>query len=65
MRWLDYASRKIKGYKPEDLLVSIPHHRFHGVMRSLDECTAGRAKVEITQSFRRFLSAGAVRDFED
>jgi uncharacterized protein (DUF169 family) len=61
---MDYTSRKIKGYKPEDLLVSIPYHRFHGVMRSLDGCTAGRAKFEITQSFRRFLSAEAVRDFE-
>ena len=62
---MDYTSRKIKDYKPEDLLVSIPYHRFHGVMRSLDGCTAGRAEFEITQSFRRFLSAGAVRDFED
>jgi uncharacterized protein (DUF169 family) len=61
---MDYTSRKIKGYKPEDLLVSIPYHRFHGVMRSLDGCTAGRAQFEITRSLRRFLSAGAVRDFE-
>ena len=62
---MDYTSRKIKGYKPEDLLVSIPYHRFHGVMRSLDGCAAGRAEFEITQSFRRFLRAGAPRDFED
>jgi len=62
---MDYTSRKIKGYKPEDLLVSIPYHRFHGVMRSLDGCTAGRAKFEITQSFRRSISPEALRDFED
>jgi uncharacterized protein (DUF169 family) len=62
---MDYTSRKIKGYKPDDLLVSIPYHRFHGVMRSLDGCTAGRAEFEITQSFRRSLSPGALRDFED
>jgi len=62
---MDYTSRKIRGYKPEDLLVSIPYHRFHGVMRSLDGCTAGRAKFEITPSLRRFASSDAFRDLDD
>ena len=54
---MDYTSRKIQGYKPEELLVSIPYHRFHGIMRSLDGCTAGRAEFEIPDSFRRLVSA--------
>jgi hypothetical protein len=46
-------------------MVSIPYHRFHGVMSSLDGCTAGRAKFEIPQSLRRFVGTEAFRDFED
>ncbi|MEM2144082.1 MAG: DUF169 domain-containing protein [Candidatus Jordarchaeaceae archaeon] len=53
---MDYTSRHIRGYKPEDLLVSIPYHRFHGVMRSIEHCTAGRAKMEIPESFRRLIN---------
>jgi len=48
---MDYTSRRIQGYKPEDLIVSIPYHRFHGVMRSIEYCTAGRAKMEIPESW--------------
>lgn len=62
---MDYTSRRIRGYKPEDLLVSIPYHRFLGVMRSIDHCTAGRAKMEIPESFRRLIGADALRDLED
>jgi uncharacterized protein (DUF169 family) len=50
---MDYTSRRLQGYKDEDLLVSIPYHRFLGVMRSLDRCTAGRAKFEVPESLRR------------
>jgi len=62
---MDYTSRRIRGYKPEDLLVSIPYHRFLGVMRSIDHCTAGRAKMEIPESFRRLIGTDALRDLED
>jgi uncharacterized protein (DUF169 family) len=62
---MDYTSRRIKGYKAEDLLVSIPYHRFHGVMRSIEHCTAGRAKMQIPESFRRTAGEGTLRDLED
>ena len=62
---MDYTSRRIRGYKPEDLLVSIPYHRFLGVMRSIDHCTAGRAKMEIPESFRRLAGGEALADLED
>jgi uncharacterized protein (DUF169 family) len=56
---MDYTSRHIQGYTPSDLLVSIPYHRFHGVMRSIDHCTAGRAKMEVTEAFRKILGSHA------
>jgi len=62
---MDYTSRRIQGYTPEDLLVSIPYHRFHGVMRSIPHCTAGRAKMEIPESFRRLVGDEALQDLED
>ena len=61
---MDYTSRRRRGYKPEDLLVSIPYHRFLGVMRSIEGCTAGRAKMEIPESFRRHMDTYAVSDPE-
>jgi len=62
---MDYTSRRIRGYKPTDLLVTIPYHRLHGVVRSIDRCTAGRAKMEIPESFRRSVSAETIRGLED
>ena len=62
---MDYTSRRIKGYKPEDLLVSIPYHRFHGIMRSIEHCTAGRAKMEIPESFRRMAGEDTLNGLED
>lgn len=61
---MDYTSRRIPGYGPEDLLVSVPHHRFHGVMRSIDHCTAGRAPMEVPEAFRWELGEDALRDLE-
>ncbi|MBI4645142.1 MAG: DUF169 domain-containing protein [Bacteroidia bacterium] len=52
---MDYTSRHIRGYKPEDLLVSVPYHRFLGIMRSIEHCTAGIAKMEIPKSFHRII----------
>ncbi len=62
---MDYTSRRIRGYKPEDLLVSIPYHRFLGVMRSIEHCTAGRAKMEIPEGFRRLIGPEGLRDLEE
>jgi uncharacterized protein (DUF169 family) len=61
---MDFTSRKGCDYKPEDLLVSIPYHRFLGVMRSIEGCTAGRAKMEIPESFRKLMDTDAPRDVE-
>jgi uncharacterized protein (DUF169 family) len=59
---MDYTSRRIRGYQSEDLLVSIPYHRFYGVMRSIKYCTAGKAKFEVPESFRRLIGEEAIKD---
>ena len=61
---MDYTSRKIKGYTENDLFVSIPYHRFLGVMRSVPGCTAGTAKFEIPESFRRIRGVN-IEEFQD
>lgn len=62
---MDYTSRRIKDFRRSDLIVSIPYHRFHGVMRSVDGCTAGRAKMEIPESFRRRVGDDGIADLGD
>jgi uncharacterized protein (DUF169 family) len=42
---MDYVSRSVHGYLPQDLLVSVPYLRFEGIMSSLDLCTAGRLRA--------------------
>jgi uncharacterized protein (DUF169 family) len=61
---MDYTSRRIKEFTPSDLIVSLPYHRLLGVMRGLDGCTAGRAKMEVPASFRRSVGADALADLE-
>jgi len=61
---MDYTSRRIKSYKPSDLIVSVPYHRFLGIMRSIDRCTAGRAPFEVPESMRRRMDPKALRDLE-
>jgi len=62
---IDHLTRRVKGFKSSDLIVSIPYHRFHGVMRSIDGCAAGRAKMEVPASFRRSVGDDALADLED
>lgn len=62
---MDYTSRHIKGYTSSDLIVSIPWHRFLGVMRAIPGCTAGTAKMEIPPSFKKLLGPAGARDLEE
>lgn len=61
---MDYTSRHIKQYKPSDLFVTAPYHRFLGIMRSVPLCTAGTAKMEVPDSFRRQLRESGVDEAE-
>lgn len=62
---MDYTSRRIKGLKPSDLLVTVPYHRLHGIMRSIDGCTAGTAKMEVPEAFRRSLNPDVLKELEE
>lgn len=62
---MDYTSRKIKGYSGNDLLVSVPYHRLHGIMRSIPKCTAGTAKFEVPESFRRQHREESLEEFTE
>lgn len=53
---MDFTSRRIRGYKPEDLFVAVPYHRLPGIMRSIAHCTAGTAKMEIPEAFRKMMA---------
>ncbi len=43
---VDTTSRHVCHYDPHELLVTVPMHLMHGVMRSLDRCSAGRAPIQ-------------------
>jgi uncharacterized protein (DUF169 family) len=62
--FMDYTARRMCRYKPEDLIVSIPYHRFLGVMRSIDHCTAGRAKMEVPPSLRTVMDTDTLHGLE-
>ena len=52
---MDYTSRRIKGYKPEDLFVAVPYHKMGGIVESIDHCTAGTTKMEFPPEFRELF----------
>lgn len=51
----DYTARKMCAVDKDKLLISIPYKRISGIVSSLDNCTAGVAKIEYPQEFREFL----------
>lgn len=52
---MDYTARRMRKFKPDQLIVSIPYRRFLGVMQSIDHCTAGRGRMEFPKAFRRMM----------
>lgn len=54
---MDYTSRKIKDVTDNELVVSVPYHLLHGIMQSIPRCTAGTAKFEMPESFKKQFSA--------
>ena len=53
--FLDYTARKMRGYEPDLLFVSVPYHRMAGIMRSIPLCTAGTAKTDFPPEFRQLV----------
>ena len=48
-------ARKMKGYKPDELFVSVPYYRMAGIIESIPLCTAGTAKTEYPPEFKQFV----------
>ena len=59
--FLDYTARKMRGYEPDVLFVSVPYHRLAGIIKSIPLCTAGTAKTEYPPEFRQ-LAGGSSED---
>jgi hypothetical protein len=59
--FLDYTARKMRGYGPDLLFVSVPYHRMAGIIRSIPLCTAGTAKTDYPPEFRQ-LVGGSVEE---
>ncbi|HVN95838.1 MAG TPA: DUF169 domain-containing protein [Syntrophorhabdaceae bacterium] len=59
--FMDYTARKMKGYKADELFVSVPYHRMAGIIESIPLCTAGTAKTDYPPEFRQ-LVGGALED---
>jgi len=53
--FLDWTARRTKPFKPDELIVTVPYHRLHGLVEAIDVCTAGTAKLEIPREFRRLM----------
>ena len=51
----DYTARKLCNLDKDKLLVSIPYKKIPLILESIDRCSAGKAKIEYPQEFRKFL----------
>ncbi|MCM8774688.1 MAG: DUF169 domain-containing protein [Candidatus Omnitrophica bacterium] len=51
----DYTSRKMCNVDRDKLIVSIPYDKFEEIVNSIENCSAGNAKIEFPQEFREFL----------
>jgi uncharacterized protein (DUF169 family) len=55
LSFYDYTARKISKVAKDKLLVSIPYAKIPQIVGSLDKCSAGSAKIEYPEEFRRLL----------
>lgn len=51
----DYTARKACNVEKDKLLISIPYGRIPDIIKSIDKCSAGCAKIEFPPEFREFL----------
>lgn len=52
---IDTTSRHMCKYDPAELIVTIPLHQMHGVVRAIDRCSAGRAPIEWPPAMRELM----------
>ena len=51
--FIDFTSRKIKGFGEDELIVTIPYEKMDNLIKAIPLCSAGTAKVEYPEEFRR------------
>lgn len=57
----DYTSRKLCNLENDKLLVSIPYKKMHQMIENIDKCSAGRAKLEYPEEFRKIINKNTPR----
>lgn len=51
----DYTARKMCNVGKDKLLVAVPYSKIPVIVESIDKCSAGRARIEYPEEFRKFL----------
>jgi uncharacterized protein (DUF169 family) len=51
--FIDFTSRKIKDFGKDELIVTIPYEKMDNLIKAIPLCSAGTAKVEYPEEFRR------------
>jgi uncharacterized protein (DUF169 family) len=52
---MDYVSRGMCKFDPNELFVSVPYHHFLGIVESLEKSSAGTAEIQPPQEFMKKL----------
>jgi len=55
LSFYDYTARKMCNVDKDKLLISIPYEKIPAIIKSIDQCSAGKAKIEFPAEFRAFL----------
>ncbi len=60
LSFYDYTARKMCNVEKDKLLISIPYKKIPEIIKNIDKCSAGRAKIEFPAQFRQFLQSRLV-----
>ncbi|MBM3251847.1 MAG: hypothetical protein FJZ11_03600 [Candidatus Omnitrophica bacterium] len=55
LSFYDSTARKICNIEKDKLLISIPFSKIPAIIKSINKCSAGKAKIEYPKEFREFL----------
>jgi uncharacterized protein (DUF169 family) len=51
--FIDFTSRRIQGFGKDELIITIPYEKTDNLIKAIPLCSAGTAKVEYPEEFRR------------
>jgi uncharacterized protein (DUF169 family) len=55
LSFYDYTARKMCNLEKDKLIISIPYNKIPVIIKNIDKCSAGKAKLEFPQELREFL----------